>query len=279
MLHPYPDVYAWRAIDEQAICASRIGEHAEAFTLCRRLLARSDIPDAARQRIALNRDFSVPAMLAATSVYPDDLIRNLIASTAEFDVTVSLVAGPDLADTEQTLNSFLHCCTDVSRARRFVVLDAGLSTHDRATLQQRYGFLEFVDVDPGVRPPLTVGRFWLHLGQGWRFFAPENLIARLAAVLEAETQAFQVGINFADATELTGACASEQAVHRAHGTGRYVRTDVIASGPAMFNTELLNQVGGVHSADAVLNAEFQRLSTGAGPHTATLDEVLCITAV
>jgi len=279
MLHPYPDVYAWHATDEQAICASRIGKHAEAFTLCRRLLARSDIPDAARQRIAVNRDFSVPAMIEATSAYPDELIRNLIAGTAAVDVTVSLVAGPDLAATEQTLNSFLHCCTDVSRVRRFVVLDASLSTQDRATLQQRYGFVEFADFDPGVRPPLTGGRLWLHLGRGWRFFAPENLITRLAAVLEAETRVFQVGINFADATELTGACASEQAVRRAHSAGRYVLTDVIASGPAMFNTELLNQVGGVNSTDAVLNGKFRRLSTSAGLHTATLDEVLCITAV
>ena len=33
------DVYAWRAIDEQAVCASQLGKHAEAFRLCRRLLA------------------------------------------------------------------------------------------------------------------------------------------------------------------------------------------------------------------------------------------------
>ena len=41
----FAEIYAWRATDEQAICASWIGKHAEAFTLCRRLLARPDIPD------------------------------------------------------------------------------------------------------------------------------------------------------------------------------------------------------------------------------------------
>ena len=46
------------------------------------------------------------------------------------------------------------------------------------------------------------GRFWLHLGAGWRFFAPENFITRLSAVLDAEPQVFQVGINFADAVKL-----------------------------------------------------------------------------
>ena len=34
------DVYAWHAIDEQALCASWIGKHAEAFTLWRRLPTR-----------------------------------------------------------------------------------------------------------------------------------------------------------------------------------------------------------------------------------------------
>ena len=51
------DVYAWRAIDEQAVCASWIGKHAEAFTLCRRLLASPDLPDERRRGIAYNRDF------------------------------------------------------------------------------------------------------------------------------------------------------------------------------------------------------------------------------
>ena len=61
-----PAIYAWRAADEQAVCASAIGKHPEAFNLCRRLLGRADIPDDHRNRIAANRDVSVSAMLEAT---------------------------------------------------------------------------------------------------------------------------------------------------------------------------------------------------------------------
>ena len=64
------DVYAWRAADEQAVCASQLGRHGEAFAVCRQLLARADIPAGDRQRIAVNRDYSVPAMIAAASSYP-----------------------------------------------------------------------------------------------------------------------------------------------------------------------------------------------------------------
>jgi hypothetical protein len=136
----YADVYAWRATDEQAVCASWIGKHAEAFTLCRRLLARPDLPEPDRQRIAANRDFSVPAMLEAAAPYPQALAAGPGAGA---EVTVSLIAGPDRETTEQTINSFLNCCLDVSRVGRFLVLDAGLSAPDRAKLRKRYGFLKF----------------------------------------------------------------------------------------------------------------------------------------
>jgi len=54
------DIYTWRAADEQAVCASWIGKHAEAFTLWRRLLALPNLPDADRQRIAANCDICAP---------------------------------------------------------------------------------------------------------------------------------------------------------------------------------------------------------------------------
>jgi tetratricopeptide (TPR) repeat protein len=258
MTIPNPDLYAWRTTFQQLVCAYHIDEQAEALTLSRRLLARPDIPDGDRQGIASIRDLTVPTMLEAASSYPDVLARNLIAGPREAEVTVSLVAGADRAVTEQTLNSFLHCCTDVSRVGRFLVVDAGLSAHDRATLQEGYTFLEFADCAPGTQLRDHIhGRYWLHLGQGWRFFAPENLIARLTAVLDVETQVFQVGINLDDAVTLTGTSAPEQTVRRTPDASRYVLADVQAKGPAMFDTTRLDQPGG----------------------TATLDEVLCIAAV
>jgi hypothetical protein len=281
------DIYTWLATDEQAVCASWVGKHAEAFTLCRRLLARPDIPDGERQRIAGNRDVSVPAMVEAASSYPDALAGSLVAGPRDAEVTVSLIAGPDQGTTEQTLNSFLNCCTDVSQVGRFLVLDAGLSAQDRATLQQRYGFLEFVDPGPDDGPGAQLaqlraqvgGRFWLHLGQGWRFFAPEAFITRLTAVLKAEAQVFQVGINFADAVKLTGDCAAEHAVRRAPDAGRYVLADVVASGPAMLDTARLDRASGVDSTDTDAIAELGRRAAAAALHTASLDEVLCITAI
>ena len=253
----FAEVYAWRATDEQAICASWIGKHAEAFTLCRRLLARPDLPEPDRQRIAANRDFSVPAMIEAAAPYPEALVQSLAAGPGQAEVTVSLIAGPDRQTTEQTINSFLNCCLDVSRVGRFLVLDTGLSAPDRAKLRKRYGFLKFARRRSSDKPAAQLaqlraqidGRFWLHLGEGWRFFAPENYITRLTAVLDAEPQVFQVGINFADAVKLTGASAAEQAVRRAPDAGRYLLTEAMATGPAMFDTARLDRAIGVQNSD------------------------------
>jgi glycosyltransferase involved in cell wall biosynthesis len=253
------DVYEWRAVDEQAVCASWIDKHAEAFGLYRQLLGRPDIPDEDRQRIAGNRDACAPTMIDAAAVYPEALVRSLRRPLGgSFEVVVSLIAGPVRAGTEHMLNSFLRCCTDISRVGRFLAIDAGLSAQDREILCQRYEFLEFTDSAGGDIRDRVDARFWLHLGHDWQFFAPENLITRLTAVLDAEPQVFQVGVNYIDAVTLTGGCAPEQAVRRVPEAGRYMLTDRIAAGPAMFDTARLDRGG-----------------TG----TASLDEVLCITAI
>ncbi len=280
------DVYAWRALDEQAVCASQLGKHVEAFVLCRRLVALSDIPDDDRQRMAVNRDVSVPVMLAAAASYPDALVQRLVAGPGA-KVDLSLVAGPDRETTEKAINSFLNCCLDLSLwFGRFLVVDAGLSAADRALLHERYRFLEFVDCSPGDGPAGQLAqlcaqiqeRFWLHLGQGWQFFAPENFITRMIAVLEAEPQVFQVGINFADAGELTGVCAAEQEVRRSSDAGRYVLAEAVASGPAMFDTARLGRAGGIGGSDPDPIAELGWRAVAVGLQTASLDEVLCIAA-
>jgi hypothetical protein len=277
MTVPHPDIYTWRAAEVQAICALCIGKQNEAFMLRRRLLARPDVPDNDRQTIARNRDFSVPSMLEAASAYPDVLACNLIAGPPDSEVTVSLVAGEDRGTTEQTLNTFLNCCTGVARVGRFLVVDVGLSAHDRAILGERYPFLEFTDYTPGTHLREKVhGRYWLHLDQGWQFFAPENLITRLIAVLDAEPRVFQVGINLDDAVGLTGISAPEQTVRRTADAGRYVLAETVARGPSMFDTKRLQQAGGVGGADPI--TELARSAAAAGLQTATLDEVLCITA-
>ena len=67
------EVYTWRALDEQAVCASWIGKPEETVAICRQLLGRDDIPEADRQRIAGNRDVATPPLIEAAAAYPDSV--------------------------------------------------------------------------------------------------------------------------------------------------------------------------------------------------------------
>ncbi len=67
-LFVHADVYAWRALDEQAVCASWLGLWAETFDICQRLLPRDDIPAEDRTRIVANRDMALPHLRKAGSI-------------------------------------------------------------------------------------------------------------------------------------------------------------------------------------------------------------------
>lgn len=231
--------YTIMAPDEQAICAYWIGKHQESFVICQGLLARDDLDDATRQRIVTNRDFAVPAMLSAGQRYPEALAHDLVGRVPDSDVTITLVAGTDRELTESTINSFLHYCTDIGKVRRFLLIHTGLSDHDRAYFADRYPFLELHSTRNSDLPciyQVVDSRFWLHLVAGWQFFAPEPLISRLTAVLEAEPNLYQVGVNLNDATKPANESASQSAVRRSPDTGRYTLTTAPASGPAMYDT-------------------------------------------
>jgi hypothetical protein len=51
------DIYRWRALDEQAVCASWIGKNGEAFALFQRILGGGALPAEHRARVTANRDF------------------------------------------------------------------------------------------------------------------------------------------------------------------------------------------------------------------------------
>jgi len=249
------------AVDEQAICASWLGKHEESFALCRQLLERDDLDDGERGRISANRDFAVPHMLEISGNYPQVLPEGLSGGPMGDELTVTMVAGPDRDVTARALNSFLNCCSDISRAGRFLMFDLGLGQDDRSWLTQHYPFVEWRSTHDAAFETMLreVGsRFWLHLGQGWQFFAPEPLLGRLIAVLEAEPTVGQVGINYGDATSLTGRSALQRDVRRGDKTGRYVLTGAALTGPAMYDTTRLDR------------------TPDAGFTSATLDEVLAI---
>lgn len=262
---PFPDedvlfvaaeVHTWRALDEQAVCGSWIGRHDETVQLCEKILRRNDVPEDDRQRIVGNRDFSAPMIMESMSVYPDAIVRGLGVGSRDGDVTVTVVAGPDRAATERTLNSFLRCCSDVEMIGPVLVMDIGLSAQDLDVLHMLYPFAEFRQLPPGARPGQIrdeiTSRYWLYLGMGWQFFVGDAYVNRLLGVLNAEPDVYQVGVNYGNADTLTGTVAPLSSVRVDGHGGRYVMTEAAATGPAMLDCTRLERCGGTASLDEVL---------------------------
>lgn len=284
ILFVWAAAHSWAARDELAVCASNLGRHSEAFALFRQLLTGSNLPPDDRVRIAVNRDFSVPTKLESAAAYPERLI-NALRPRSDADVTLTVSCGPNLDSAEATLNSVLNVCADRSRIRRLLVDDSELTEEQRSALHLRYPLIESVNAPAGESAVARLRRFgdqvgtrfWLHVPAGWRFFAPERLLSRLAAVLDSEQDVLAVAVNYEDATALTGRNAPEEIASRGAG-GRYVLTKSVPHGPAMFDTERLARIGGINPDVADVQAALTEQVLAAGMRTASLDEVLCVSA-
>ena len=283
ILFVWAAAHSWAARDEQAVCASNLGLHSEAFAVFRELLAGDQLPATDRVRVAINRDFSVPAKLEIATAYPAGFIHALRPRT-DADVTITISCGSSLEGAEATLNSVLNSCTDRSRISRLLIDDSDLAEAERATLRIRYPLIESLDAPFRESPAARLRRlsdrvqtpFWLHVPGDWRFFAPERLLSRLAGVLETESDVLAVGVNYEDATALTGRNAPEDTTSRGAGTGRYVLTKSVPRGPVMIDTERLSRIGGIDPAADVAQTDLTERALAAGLSTATLDEVLCV---
>lgn len=263
-------IYRWRALDEQAVCASWTDRQYEAVAIWRKLLTRNDIPEADWQRIQGNRDFVATQLVETSSAtYSPELTQRRPPGRRDAEITVSLIATTDRRLAEWTLNSFLRCCVDLTQNERFILVDAGLSPTDRKSLTESYPFLEFIEGDTsdlnGVRDKIG-GRYWLHLWEGWRFFTEEPLLTRLVAVFQSEPSVYQVGVNVNDAACLGPQVPARSSAKTTNGGWRYVLGDETTRGPAMFKMDRLNRVLGLGGEPSMRE------------QTATLDEVLCLYA-
>lgn len=214
MALPMPDdllfldagMYRWGARDESAIASYWLGQPLESFRLCMELLDGDLLPESERPRVEANRDFAAPAVAAHTTQYPRAIVEWLQARgrTSEGDTTLTITTCKRLELFERTVNSFLHCCEDLHRIQRFVCVDDNSSESDRARMQERYPFFEFIfkgAADKGHARSMNLLRdavrtpYWLHLEDDWEFLVPLPYVGRAADVLQAEPALAQVVFN------------------------------------------------------------------------------------
>ncbi|CAN5613929.1 hypothetical protein BH10ACT11_BH10ACT11_05990 [soil metagenome] len=212
---PYPsseglfvadDVYKWRALDELSVAAGLTGRSRESYDVCEQLLSASDVPESERPRIEGNRDLVVPELVAETGLYPEEIVGRLSQRgrlpDAEITLTITSCRRPRLF--EQTVNSFLNCCTDIDRIGRFICVDNGSARADIERICERYPFFEIVEVDPADHRhagalnrilELVESPYWLQMEDDWHFFRRGPYISEALGVLDSEPQLAQLAFN------------------------------------------------------------------------------------
>lgn len=105
--------YAWQALDEQAVAASWLGQFGEALRLCDRLLAKPELPDSERLRIADNR----AAFARACGLFESDFVAPVVTPQAEPRVAVVTPYYREtpqmLAQCHDSVRNQTYACTHV----------------------------------------------------------------------------------------------------------------------------------------------------------------------
>lgn len=217
---PYPQddnlfvdagVYAWAARDERAVCASYVGRTAEALDLGTELLANSALPEDQRERVAANRDRCAAAVREARVTYPAATVARLgpaldgarAADGTERDTTVVLRATGDGPALERSLNSLLHCVTDLDRVARVVCLCGGGGSAPGHAFQVRYPFVELFRAPMNEEPATSLNRLFdgvatpyvLYIESGWELFARGSYVERPVRLLRKDPSVAQVAFN------------------------------------------------------------------------------------
>ena len=311
------DVYRWRIADERAICAHYLGLHAESAALCDELLWSSAVPLDDRDRVLFNRNLSLAHLAAGLRVYRPDLVDQVLghvkASRVDPQVTLTITTCRRRALFERTVDSFLACCTDRLQIDRWICIDDGSSDDDRAAMQQRYPFFEFIfrsSQDRGHAGSMNrllqevCTPYWLHLEDDWDFVSADRLVDHARQVLDDDLGLLQVVLNrnYAENFEqrrlvggevirtVEGGLAYRRHIHLAAGS---VELDELLRSnpgcatnahwpgfslmPSMIRTASMKQVGAFNPASAHFERDMAERAQAGGWCVGFLDTITCVT--
>lgn len=314
------DVYSWRSTDERAVCASHLGLHNEAVELADRLLSSPELPLAERDRVLANRNLSVQRIRGQRSVYRPDLVSEVVShvkargsETTPAEVTLTITTCRRRELFERTVDSFLSCCADWRRIDRWICIDDGSTEADRALMQARYPFFEFIMNNPDeLGHARTMNRllqevrspFWLNIEDDWEFITVDCLVEQALKILDDDPWSLQVVLNrnFAetlDHQELVGGevvrTSRDGFAYRRHvylPTGSPELDQLLANHPgkmtnshwpgftlmpSMIRTAALHAVGAFSAGSSVFELDMAHRLHAAGWRTVSLDTITCLT--
>lgn len=206
----YKKIYDFSLWDEFAIISYYVGKYKSSLQICNKLLSqyRCHKEVSNRLRIEKNRSYCIEKLKKQYIKYPSSEIEILKKTCSDKKalgkITFTMTTCKRKSLFQQTLNSFIQCCTDIDLIKKWIIIDDNSSSEDRLWMQEKYPFIQFhfksLSEKGHVKSMnLIINKintpFWFHLEDDWLFFEKKPYLSSCLEIMEEDVNIKQVMIN------------------------------------------------------------------------------------
>lgn len=193
-------------LNETGICAMKNESHEMAFDIFLSLLNFTNLNQSELQGVKQNIQLCYPKVENRYNYYNPDIVKKLVNRTSnKFKfVTFTMTTCKRFDLFQQTMNSFLNCCTDLDKIDHWLCVDDNSSEEDREKMRKLYPFMEFYFKEPyekGHPQSMNIIKnkvktpYLFHLEDDWKFVIKRNYISDCFDVLHSDDRLGQCLIN------------------------------------------------------------------------------------
>ena len=191
---------------DTAICAKNNKHYENAFNIFCSLLKLPNISEDLEKELIEDRTSCVPYVCDNFTYYNPEIVKKIMNRHEKpfklVTFTITTCKRYDLF--EQTINSFLNCCTDLDKIDFWVCVDDNSSEEDRQKMKSKYPFFDFYFKKVNEKGhPLSMNiikskvktPYIFHMEDDWKFFEKRNYISDCFNVLHTNPKIGQCLIN------------------------------------------------------------------------------------
>ena len=303
----YP--HDWNILNEAALCAFYSTNYTVAYDLFSRILEFNNLAPNDVKTILFNAHFCIDHVADRYNYYNPPLVKSLTKrKKRSFPmVTFTMTSCKRYDLFEQTINSFINCCTDLHKIDHFLCVDDNSSEEDRQKMKKKFPFIEFyfkTVEEKGHPQSMNIIKkkvqtpYILHVEDDWKFFSKRPYITECFDVLHSNPTIGQCLINKnygeteSDIDILGGVpnttakglrylihdfCPDPQEFARKYGGAKQCGYwQHFSLRPSLLRVSVLNQLGDFNETISHFERDYCHRYITAGYVSAFLENIYCI---
>ena len=290
-------------LDELGIAYYYTQQYDKSWNTYMRILQSKALTEDQHNQYFFNAHFNIPFIQNNYIGYPERLATpTKIPPLITFSITTC--KRYDLF--EQTINSFLNCCTDVNLISKWICVDDNSSQEDREKMEKNYPFFKFYWKNKNEKGhaqsmniilDLVDTPYLFHMEDDWKYFKPHHYIQDCLEVLNSNDKLGQCLINRNYAEESTDTILGGIFHTTTNGTRYYIhdyQPDIeqfinkygagpncaywphYSLRPGLNKMSVLKEIGTYNPCAAHFEMDFSHRYIQHGYQTAFLDEISCL---